>query len=184
MCFRIPKGFKSIAVGKRCATPTDKRKKKSDPEGVTVFGLCLTLSGSGTFSPLLRGRRATLAHGYCLKSLRDDVLKSKLMMTHPSYRTLSSNSSLITHRRGTPIPQYGLSTATIKRFCNGSMLSVIAWYSASPTLRVAHYSLLITGSLRLPTAHCQVLNSAIRNPQFEIPSVSGNLRILFYYEPD
>jgi len=49
---------------------------------------------------------------------------------------------------------------------------------------ITHYSLLITGSLRLPTAHCQVLNSAIRNPQFEIPSVSGNLRILFCYEPD
>ncbi len=39
-------------------------------------------------------------------------------------------------------------------------------------------------SLQLPTAHCHLLNSAIRNPQFKIPSVFGNLRILFCYEPD
>ena len=32
----IPKGFKLIAVGERCATPTDSIDRDSDPEGVTL----------------------------------------------------------------------------------------------------------------------------------------------------
>ena len=33
----IPKGFKLIAVGERCATPTDLIDRDSDPEGVTLL---------------------------------------------------------------------------------------------------------------------------------------------------
>jgi hypothetical protein len=68
----IPKGFKLIAVGERCATPTE----------LTTIRL-LTLKGSnrdGECDPFrvrislsiesVEGR-ATLAHGYYLKSLRD-----------------------------------------------------------------------------------------------------------------
>jgi hypothetical protein len=57
----IPEGFKSIAVGKRCGPPTDKRKKKSDPEGVTVFGLCLTLSDLFSTPPWASRQRSPTA---------------------------------------------------------------------------------------------------------------------------
>jgi hypothetical protein len=47
-CLRvvIPKGFKLIAVGERCATPTDSIRDDSDPERVTPPAARLTLSGS------------------------------------------------------------------------------------------------------------------------------------------
>ena len=42
----IPKGFKLIAVGERCATPTDSIERGFDPEGVALAATCSTLSGS------------------------------------------------------------------------------------------------------------------------------------------
>jgi len=64
MCFRIPEGFKSIAVGERLRRPRRIRRKRfptlkgqTEPEN-------LPPSGSVIFVSPIRGRRATLAHGY------------------------------------------------------------------------------------------------------------------------
>jgi len=61
----IPEGFKLIAVGERCATPTELSTKcLSDPERVKDVARSVTPSGSNHTLIEFRGRRATLAHGY------------------------------------------------------------------------------------------------------------------------
>ncbi len=63
MCFRTPKGFKSIAVGKRCDAHGGSEKRLLPWKGQTVPEN-VTPSGSGIFLLPIRGLRATLAHGY------------------------------------------------------------------------------------------------------------------------
>ncbi len=64
LCFRILKGFKSIAVGEPCDAHGGSVKRFPDPGRVKQCPENVTLSGSVNLLSPSRGRRATLAHGY------------------------------------------------------------------------------------------------------------------------
>jgi len=64
MVFESRRDLKSIAVGERCATPTEERRKESCPFKGRTEVENVTPSASECFPSPIRGRRATLAHGY------------------------------------------------------------------------------------------------------------------------
>ncbi len=64
MCFRILKGFKLIAVGERLRRPRRIGKKILILEGSNSAQKCDPFRVKVFFLSRIRGRRATLAHGY------------------------------------------------------------------------------------------------------------------------
>jgi len=61
MCFRIPKGFKSIGVGELCDAHGGSENRFLTLEGSNIE--CHPFRSDIFLSPI-RGRRATLARGY------------------------------------------------------------------------------------------------------------------------